>query len=145
MPNFDSSKASEWYGAVFDKATNTISNFKSDKITYTYNIGQNKSETFTLSLTDPDPLTIFIFDPDKTAETAIITGYTRLFQGGNVTLPSTVTIDDIKCTVTGIGKDAFYNCETLESVTIPNTITEIGSKAFDVTKVTRHYEWRKVK
>ena len=29
-----------------------------------------------------------------------------------------------------IGKQAFYNCESLESLNIPDTITEIGEEAF---------------
>ena len=32
--------------------------------------------------------------------------------------------------VTSVGKHAFYNCSGLTSVTIPNSVTSIGSSAF---------------
>lgn len=32
--------------------------------------------------------------------------------------------------VTSIGKEAFYNCDNLESIVIPNSVTVIGEKAF---------------
>ena len=37
-------------------------------------------------------------------------------------------------TVTGIGNDCFYNCTTLTSVKIPNTIKRIGNTAFEYCK-----------
>ena len=33
--------------------------------------------------------------------------------------------------VTSIGEDAFYNCDSLTSITIPDSVTSIGSNAFD--------------
>ncbi|MBQ9383843.1 MAG: hypothetical protein IJT87_06365, partial [Ruminiclostridium sp.] len=56
LPGFDSSKASEWSGAVYDSTTNTIINFTSDKITYKYDCGQNNICLFTLLVQDePKP------------------------------------------------------------------------------------------
>ena len=49
---------------------------------------------------------------------------------GAVTIPSTVVIGDITCTVTQIAPYAFVNCTGLTSVTIPSTVTYIGDYAF---------------
>lgn len=46
--------------------------------------------------------------------------------GGDVTIPS--TIDDY--TITGIGSYAFFDCDSLKSITIPNSVTSIGDDAF---------------
>ena len=49
---------------------------------------------------------------------------------GAVTIPSKVTYNGTQYNVTGIGKDAFYDCSGLTSVTIPNSVTSIGQEAF---------------
>lgn len=49
---------------------------------------------------------------------------------GNVAIPSTVTHQSTLYNVTSIGKQAFYRCENLSKVTIPESITEIGEMAF---------------
>ena len=56
--------------------------------------------------------------------TITITGYTG--SGGAVTIPSTIN----GLPVTSIGDYAFYNCTSLTSVTIPNSVTSIGDEAF---------------
>lgn len=51
----------------------------------------------------------------------------------NVTIPSTVTYDNVEYTVVGIGEKAFYvsgNKSKLVSVTIPNTVTYIAKEGF---------------
>lgn len=49
---------------------------------------------------------------------------------GDVIIPSTVTYNGISYTVSTIGDHAFDNCTSLETVSLPNTITSIGSCAF---------------
>ena len=56
-------------------------------------------------------------------------GYTE--PTGNITIPSTVTYNDVAYTVAAIGDDAFYGCSGFTgSLTIPNSVTEIGWYAF---------------
>ena len=49
----------------------------------------------------------------------------RLYLNGN--LVTTITVPN---SVTSIGSYAFYNCESLTSITIPNSVTSIGSNVF---------------
>ena len=52
---------------------------------------------------------------------------------GDVIIPEIVTYEDTTYTVTAIGSNAFYSYEGnywLSSITIPNTVTTIGSMAF---------------
>jgi len=53
-----------------------------------------------------------------------ITGYTG--PGGDVAIPGTIN----GLPVTVIGNSAFYNCNTLTNVMIPNGVTSIGNTAF---------------
>ncbi len=55
----------------------------------------------------------------------------------NLTIPSTVYIDDTPYTVTAIGSYAFYGCSSLTSINIPEGVTSIGNWAFeDCTSLT---------
>ena len=49
---------------------------------------------------------------------------------GDVVIPESVTYEDTEYNVTSIGNSAFYYCQNLTSVTIPNSITSIGNSAF---------------
>ena len=50
---------------------------------------------------------------------------------GDLTIPESVTYGGISYPVTSIGNKAFFFCSGLTSVTIPNSVTEIGIRAFD--------------
>ena len=49
---------------------------------------------------------------------------------GNVVIPSTVTHNGTTYPVTSIGFSAFYDCDSLTSVSIPNSVTSIDQWAF---------------
>ena len=49
---------------------------------------------------------------------------------GTITIPSTITYNETTYNVTSIGESAFWCCENLKSVTIPNCIKRIEDKAF---------------
>ena len=53
---------------------------------------------------------------------------------GEIVIPASVTYENVKYNVTGIGVQAFKNSYSLTSVTIPNSITSIGKEAFSKCK-----------
>ena len=83
-----------------------------------YNIISN-TEPYTVQVTYPN---YYIYTDDY------YDNYTR--PTGDLTIPSSVTNNGITYLVTGIGNDAFYDCEELTSVIIPNSVTSIGDGAF---------------
>jgi len=54
---------------------------------------------------------------------------------GVVNIPYSVEYNDVTYLVTAIGEEAFNKCLELVSVSIPNTVTSIGPKAFEVCSV----------
>jgi hypothetical protein len=64
------------------------------------------------------------FNYTITNGTITITGYTG--PGGEVTIPSTIGA----LPVTGIGPSAFWACQKLTSISIPNSVSSIGEDAF---------------
>ena len=49
---------------------------------------------------------------------------------GDITIPSSIKVNDVDYPVTSIGGSAFSVCKGLTSVTIPNSVTSIGGSAF---------------
>ena len=49
---------------------------------------------------------------------------------GTVTIPATVTYNDVEYSVTSIGSSAFEDCSKLTAITIPEGVTSIGDHAF---------------
>ena len=48
-----------------------------------------------------------------------------------MTIPNSVSINGRTLKVTAIGNHAFWHCENLKSVKLPETITSIGAVAFE--------------
>ena len=53
---------------------------------------------------------------------------------GNIVLERTVTYREKEYTLVGIGDEAFYGCEEIITVNMPNSVTKIGDKAFEGCK-----------
>ena len=49
---------------------------------------------------------------------------------GDITIPSSIKVNDTEYSVTSVGNSAFYKCGGLTSITIPNSVTSIGESAF---------------
>ena len=49
---------------------------------------------------------------------------------GDITIPSSIKVNDTEYSVTSVGNSAFEDCISLTSITIPNSVTSIGGSAF---------------
>ena len=65
----------------------------------------------------------------KTVRTCSFSGYVEPYWG-NIIIPSEVSYEDNIYTVVEIGPSTFSSCSSLTSVTIPNSVSLIGSWAF---------------
>ena len=52
------------------------------------------------------------------------------YYSGDITIPSTITYEGTKYRVTHIAESAFFGCDGLTSITIPESVTSIGNGAF---------------
>ena len=66
----------------------------------------------------------------QTKEATVISPLDEDEYTGNLVIPASVTYNDIKYSVTSIGRAAFAYDKRLFSVTIPNSVTSIGIDAF---------------
>ncbi len=49
---------------------------------------------------------------------------------GDVVIPESIKYEGDTYSVTAIGEKAFYDCNNLTSVTLPNSVTSFGNNAF---------------
>ena len=71
------------------------------------------------------------YNLDATNQTAEVTSQNSGKYSGNIIIPSSVTYNSVSYSVTSIGNEAFWYCDGLTSVTIPNSVTSIRESAFD--------------
>ncbi|MCM1336590.1 MAG: leucine-rich repeat domain-containing protein, partial [Candidatus Amulumruptor caecigallinarius] len=64
---------------------------------------------------------------DKTSVSVTYVSSSYGSYAGNITIPPSVTYNGTEYAVTSIGESAFNNCSSLQSVTIPNSVTSIGN------------------
>ena len=65
----------------------------------------------------------------QTGNTVEVMGY-QTAPTGALTIPATVTCNEVTYTVTGIKEQVFANCSALTSVSLPDGLTTIGAEAF---------------
>lgn len=66
-------------------------------------------------------------EEDRTIEVASSDDYSY---EGAIDIPAKVSYKSKTYTVTSIGNSAFYDCKSLTSVAIPNSVNSIGTSAF---------------
>ena len=72
------------------------------------------------------------YELDSSSETASVTeNYDEYYYLEIINIPSSVSYNGVNYSVTSIGDHAFYYCENLVYVTIPNSVTSIGSSTFE--------------
>ena len=51
---------------------------------------------------------------------------------GDITIPSSIKVNDTEYSVTSVGNSAFEDCISLTLITIPNSVTSIAGYAFNI-------------
>ena len=98
------------------------------------NNGSNVTPVFNYTYTIVQIMTTFEFTVDVVRysvnddnTTVTVAGYpSGRKPTGDLTIPESVTFRGLSCPVTSIGNEAFSGCSGLTSVTIGNSVTEIG-------------------
>lgn len=125
-------------------ARGVISGLAAGTATITAKISEEESQTMTVTVSssyqDGQSEHYYIdgkwYTLDNTANTAKVTyrgssssSYSNEYTG-SVTIPASVSFSGDEYGVTSIGS-AFYNCSGLTTIALPNSVTSIGSSAFD--------------
>lgn len=88
----------------------------------------NKSDDFNIKI---ENATLRFNVADEENLYATLTGYEGEKPCGDLVIPEEVTYEGKKLKVTTIGSEAFCDCNSLTSITIPNNITTIEERAFE--------------
>ena len=92
------------------------------------------SYAYDFAVKNVDGKTIYYkWNSSKTSLVVTFSGsdiYSKSYRG-SITIPESVEYDGNTYSVTHIGMGAFYGCDYLSSVTIPNSVTTIDEKAFE--------------
>lgn len=86
----------------------------------------------------PSDSSLFSFSTNDETMTASVAASTHDISG-NIVIPYKYSINDKEYLITSIAISAFYNCEELTSITIPNCVTNIGKRAFICRNLTDVY------
>lgn len=81
---------------------------------------------------------LFNYSLDNQGNTAIINGFSQEYNESSLEIPKYIVKGLRFYKVTSIGEKAFYGCEELWQVKLPNSITNIGNYAFGNCKMLHH-------
>lgn len=70
-----------------------------------------------------------IYYLDNSNNTAKVTSGSPRYRG-NIVIPASISVNGATYSVTTIGDSAFWHCDGLTSIEIPNSVTTIGNSAF---------------
>ncbi|SHM20410.1 Leucine rich repeat-containing protein [Xylanibacter ruminicola] len=79
---------------------------------------------------DVDGLDYAYTTSENSGNKAILIGVTKISEDGAVTIPESVTIENLKCQVVAIGKDVFNGNLNLKKLEIKAPLASIGENAF---------------
>ena len=71
-----------------------------------------------------------VYSLDTDTKVATVTGYYSSNEPTDVVIPNTIEYGGENYSVTTIGELAFFDCGSLASIDIPNSVTTIGEGAF---------------
>lgn len=129
-PRLKWSSSNENVLTVDDKGVLTAKKQGSAVVTVSTTDGSNLSSSVNINVSVFGSTVYFnvLSSENKTVEvTSRPNGY---FYTGAIGIPSTVSIRGIEYTVVAVGNNAFYGCNGLTSVQMPNSIKTIGANAF---------------